>query len=169
MRALSTRTPSRPAESLRRPSPPSRPTWVDAAPFRAHLRRVLAAADVPWPAVAVAAGIPVATVHTLLFGRAGRPQARIDPRVAARVLRVEPRDLRLLGLVRVDAWATVERLRAALAAGLDPLQLARWCRIPPDELAALVDGESATCSRLTQAMSLAVRRLGAVAPGDRAA
>lgn len=150
-------------------SRPRRPAWVDAAPFRAHLRHALAVADVPWPAVAVAGGVPVAAVRALLFGRSGHPQTRIDPRLAARLLSVDAGQLTRMRSTRVAASGTTDRLRSLLAAGVDPLQLARWCRVPPPELALLVDGDATTCSRLTEALILAAERLRATPPPRRAA
>ena len=152
-------------------SRPRRPAWVDAAPFRAHLRHALAVADVPWPAVAIASGVPVAAVRALLFGRSGRPQTRIDPRLAARLLGLDAGELTRMRITRVAASGTTDRLRTLLAAGVDALQLARWCQIAPDELALLVDGDATTCSRLTEALILAAERLRATpsAPGRAAA
>lgn len=150
-------------------SRPRRPAWVDAAPFRAHLRHALAVADVPWPAVAIAGGVPVGAVRALLFGRSGRQQARIDPRLAARLLSVDAGELSRMRATRVPASSTTDRLRSLLAAGVDPLQLARWCRVPPPELALLVDGDATTCSRLTEALILAAERLRATPPPRRAA
>lgn len=142
---------------------------MDAAPFRAHLRHALAVADVPWPAVAVAGGVPVTVVRALLFGQDGRTQTRIDPRVAARLLNVGARELSRMRTDRVGASATTDRLRLLLAGGVDPLQLARWCRITPDELAQLVDGDTATCTRLTAALVLAAAQLRATPAPRRAA
>lgn len=145
-------------------SPSRRPTWVDAAPFRAHVRHAMTVADVPWPAVAVAAGVSVPAVRALLGGRAGRPLARIEPRLAARLLRVDARELTVMRSVRVPSTLTAERLRQLLADGLDPLRMARWCRIGPQELTALVDGDAVSCSRLTEALVLAAERLREAGP-----
>ncbi len=140
-------------------SPARRPIWVDAAPFRAHVRHAMAVADVPWPAVAVAAGVSVPAVRALLSGRAGRPQTRIEPRLAARLLRVDARELTAMRVTRVPSALTAERLRQLLADGVDPLRMARWCQIGPDELTALVDGDAGSCARLTEALVLAAERL----------
>lgn len=145
-------------------SPARRPTWVDAAPFRAHVRHAMNVADVPWPAVAVAAGVSVPAVRALLGGRAGRPQARVEPRLAARLLRVDAGELIAMRSARVPSALTAERLRHLLADGVDPLRMARWCQIAPDELTALVDGDATSCSRLTEALVLAAQRLRDAGP-----
>ncbi|MFT4294756.1 MAG: hypothetical protein QM582_05020 [Micropruina sp.] len=139
--------------------PAPRPLWVDAAPFRAHVRHTIDDADVPWPAIAVAGGVSVNAVRGLLFGRAGRQQVRIEPRLAARLLQVDARQLITLRTARVPAGDTTERLRELLTAGFDPLRLARWCHLSPTELALLVDGDATSCTRLTEALADAARRL----------
>ena len=134
-------------------------SWIDAAPFRAHVLHVVESAGVPWPAFAVIGGVPLATLRTLLFGRRGRRQTRIGPQLAARLLSVDVADLAGLRTGQVAAAAsTVIRLRRLLAAGADPLLLARWCELRPVDLARLVDGEAAACSRLTAVLTLAAER-----------
>ncbi|MFT4216362.1 MAG: hypothetical protein QM619_04135 [Micropruina sp.] len=136
-----------------------RSTWVDAAPFRAHVRHATSVADVPWPVVAMAAGVSLSVVRALLVGRAGRPMTRIEPRLAAQLLRVDADELSALRVLRVPATLTTERLRGLLADGFPPLRLAQWCQIGPDELALLVDGDTLTCTRLTETLALAAERL----------
>jgi len=112
----------------------------------------------------------VPAVHALLFGRRGRALTRLEPRVAARLLAVGTAELRHLGRAWVPAGPTAARLRQLLVAGLDPLRVARWCDLTPTELARLVDGEAASCSRLTETLVLAADRLRVAAPEpDRAA
>ena len=136
-------------------------SWVDAAPFRAHVRHAITVAGVPWPAFAVESGVPVPAVRTLLFGRAGRTQTRIEPRIATRLLRVDAAELAGLRRTQVSSDETAHRLRSLLVDGIDPLRLARWCALEPHELARLVDGETFRCSRLTECLSVAAERLAA--------
>lgn len=135
-----------------------RDQWVDAAPFRAHVRHAVSVADVPWQVLAVVSGVPLPAVRSLLFGRSGRPLPRIEPRLATRLLRVSGTHLQALSTLRVGAHDTSELLRDALVAGVEPLRLARWCRLTPTELALLVDGEATACSRLTEALARAAHR-----------
>lgn len=137
------------------------PSWVDAAPFRAHVRHAIAVAGVPWPAFAVESGVPVTAVRTLLFGRSGRHQPRIEPRIAARLLCLGAHELTSLRRTQVVADDTAKRLEQLLIDGTPPLALAQWCAISPNELARLVDGEAFTCSRLTECLSIAAERLAA--------
>lgn len=132
---------------------------MDAAPFRAHVRHAIEAAAVPWAAVAVAAGVSLPAVHALLAGRAGRPLPRIEPRLAARLLHLDAGDLIAMRSVRVSAALTCRRLRGLLAAGVDPLRLARWCQIGLTELTLLVDGDATSCTQLTETLALAAERV----------
>jgi hypothetical protein len=144
--------------------------WVEAAPFRAHVLHTLEVADIPWPVFAIETGIPVPAIRSLLFGRQGRPLRRLTPRLAGKLLRVQPPDLAGLHRTQVGADATTKRLGGLLRAGVDPLRLARWCDLSPHELARLVDGEAPSCSRVTESLVLAAERmLFAPVLGQRAA
>ena len=133
--------------------------WVPAAPFRAHVTHVIAEARVPWPAFAIAADVPVTVIQTLLFGRNARPSRRLAPRVATKVFAVRASDLTELRTGHVGADLAAGRMRAVLRSGVPPERLARWCDLAPDELARLVEGRTATCSRLTEALAVAAERM----------
>lgn len=149
---------------------PSRGQWVDAAPFRAHVRHAVSVTGVPWQALAVVAGVPLAAVRGLLFGRAGRLATRLEPRLASRLLGVDAAELTALRQLWVGATVTAEALWEVLGAGVDPLALARWCQLTPDALAGLVDGDSTRCTRLTEALAVAAERdLGSGTPALRPA
>ncbi len=70
--------------------------WVQAAPFRAHLQRLLDLTGVPWTTLAAEAIVPPAVVQRLLFGRGGRPLTRIPADCARRLLALDERSLRAL-------------------------------------------------------------------------
>lgn len=72
---------------------------------------------------------------------------------------------------RVPAASTATRLRRLLAAGADPLLLARWCDLRTADLARLASGDVPACSRLTAALVLAAERSWATGrrPGRAAA
>lgn len=142
-----------------------RSSWVDAAPFRAHVRHAVETTAVPWQVVAVAADVSLTAVHALLSGRAGRTQTKIAPRLAARLLQIDVRELHAMRSLRVPAWLTGRRLRDQLVAGADPLRMARWCQIGLDELTLLVEGEATSCTRLTEILALAAERLGQTEAG----
>jgi hypothetical protein len=138
---------------------PAEATWVPAAPFRAHVLHTIAEARVPWPAFAIAAGVPVPVIHTLLFGRNTRPLRRLAKGVAGKVLAVGVNDLTLLRVAHVGTDLAAARLRALLRSGVPAERVARWVDLTPDQLARLVDGRAATCARLTEALAVAAERM----------
>ena len=68
--------------------------WVDAAPFRALLRHLMAAGAMSSDEIAALAGIPPGLADRLLHGRNGRALQRICPITAARLLLVSDFNLR---------------------------------------------------------------------------
>ena len=136
----------------------SRGPWIDAAPFRAHVRHTITVAGLPWQSLAVVAGVPLPAVRSLLFGRSGRLPSRLEPRLATRLLAVDAAGLTALRHLWVGSTTTSEALWAVLGAGVDPLELAHWCRLSRDELAGLVDGEATRCSQLTEVLAVAAER-----------
>ena len=121
--------------------------WVLAAPFRAHVRHLLDCTGLPWPVVALEAGIPPALVRHLLYGRRGRRLARIPPGTAVALLRLDSAALLGTAARWVPAASTASRLAYLLSRGMPTAPLARFCRITESELEALL--ETPTCSRLT--------------------
>ena len=68
--------------------------WVQAAPFRALLERLIIITGLPWSALAHHGRLPPRLVHRLLFGRDGRRVARIPRDYAQRILAIDERRLR---------------------------------------------------------------------------
>jgi len=68
--------------------------WVEAAPFRALLRHLMAVGAMTSDEIAASAGIPARLADRLLNGRNGRPLLRICPVTAARLLLVSEWSLR---------------------------------------------------------------------------
>ncbi len=68
--------------------------WVDAAPFRALLRHLMAVGAMTSDEIAALAGIPARLADRLLNGRNGRPLQRICPVTAARLLLVSESSIR---------------------------------------------------------------------------
>ncbi len=68
-------------------------SWVQAAPFRALVGRLLDVTGLPWQVLARQARVPPAVVHRLLYGRDGRRPARIPPDCARRLLALDERSL----------------------------------------------------------------------------
>ena len=127
--------------------------WVDAAPFRAHLRHLMAVGRLEAREVAVVLGLSTRAVQHLLEGRTGRPVRRISPSTARRLLLVSADDVRDLRwcLAPVAAPRTSwQRLRAS---GWSAEEVASRVGFTLDELRALEHGTH--CNRL-----LAVRLVG---------
>lgn len=64
-------------------------SWVDAAPFRAHVRRLMLDDALPWRLVAGLAGVPDGVVRTLVLGRRGRLRPRLPHRDAYALLALD--------------------------------------------------------------------------------
>ena len=62
--------------------------WVDAAPFRAQLRYLMASTSLSAEEVAAAAGISARLADHLLHGRNGRALRRVSPETGRRLLRL---------------------------------------------------------------------------------
>jgi hypothetical protein len=67
--------------------------WVQAAPFRALVARLVDVTGLPLPVLARQARVPPAVVHGLLYGRAGRRPSRIPQECARRLLALDERHL----------------------------------------------------------------------------
>ena len=129
--------------------------WVLAAPFRAHVRRLLEQTGLPWPVVALAVGLPPTLVRNLIFGRDGRHRSRLPAPAARRLLTLDAE--RLLGQSRVwvPAGPSAEIVAELLHGGCPPAALARYCRLSEPELIGLLD--ASLCSGLTELLAGAAR------------
>ena len=124
------------------------PAWVQAAPFRAHVRHLIDTTGLPWPVVAAEAGAPTALVQRLVSSRRGRTLTRIPPVVARRLLDLSAGDLLSATRRTVPAGATGVRVSALLGAGHEARRVAAFCRLTEAELLALP--RAVRCSRLTE-------------------
>ncbi len=129
------------------------PAWVDAAPFRAHVRHLMSVGRLDEHEVALVLGLPTRAVRHLLEGRAGRVPRRISPCTARRVLLVRTDDVRGLRWSLTPAGAARLALHRLRAAGWSEAGLATAVGAGVHELAGL-EG-AVRCSRL-----LAVRLVG---------
>ena len=127
--------------------------WVDAGPFRAHLRHLMAVGSLEVPEIAVVLGLSTPAVRHLLEGRRGRPTRRISPQTARRLLLVRPDDVRGLRWCLAPADPALRSLRRLRAEGWSADEVALAVGSGLDELAAL--GSVSHCNRL-----LAVRLVG---------
>ena len=122
--------------------------WVDAAPFRAHLRHLMAVSGLPFPCVALLAGISPGFAHRLLHGRRGRPLRRISPDTARKLLRVTAAEARAVPGRTVPAHATTLHLRRLVDLGWSLAGLADVLGMPLVDVAALAAGTAPTCTQL---------------------
>nr|WP_300148713.1 hypothetical protein [Propionicimonas sp.] len=73
--------------------------WVQAAPFRALVTRLIDITGLPWPDLARHASVPPAVIHRLIFGRGGRSSGRIPHECARRLLALD--ETMLVALARL--------------------------------------------------------------------
>jgi hypothetical protein len=129
--------------------------WVLAAPFRAHVRRLLEQTGLPWPVIALASDLSPTLVRNLLFGRDGRHRSRLPAPAARQLLALDAE--RLLGERRL--WVPAEPAAAVVAEllreGCSPAALARYCRLTEPELIAMLD--ASLCTRLTELLARSAR------------
>ena len=142
--------------------------WVEAGPFRAHLRHLMDVGGLTVPEVAVLAGVPPRMATSLLRGRAGRPVRRISSENARALIRIGATDVRALRTRQVPAGESRLRLRRLLA-GRGVAELAEELGVAASSLQELADPGTAWCSaQLALKLLTASRtRPGAVeAPAD---
>lgn len=123
-------------------------TWVEAAPFRAHLRHLMSVSGLGSSSVALLVGISPRCAHRLLHGRGGRPLRRISPEVARKLLLLTPGDARAVQRCTVPAGATVRHLRRLEQAGWSQVELAAAVGLSLAAVTRLLSGASSTCSQL---------------------
>jgi plasmid maintenance system antidote protein VapI len=127
-----------------------RQTWVDAAPFQAHVAHLMAAAGLTVEAVAVLAGVQPKAICRLMAGRdIGRPVVRrINSELARSLLQVRNSDVRALRCRVVAAPTVVRRVRMLRSSGWSESRLAAALQVSKPSLAALLDGTATTCTAL---------------------
>lgn len=126
------------------PAPPRKDAdfWVSAAPFRSHLRHLCDETGLPWPVVALSAGLSVRHANALLNGRGGRPVRRLPRPIALRLWCVTAHDLATLRRTRCPAAVRGRRIMVLLDAGFGFGRLAAELGWSPDRLASLLDDAS---------------------------
>ena len=121
--------------------------WVDAGPFRAQLRFLMASGSLSVDDVAAVAGISARLADRLLHGRNGRPLRRISPETARRLIQVSDRQVQALRRIMVPAAPARLQLHRLYRAGWENLAIAQRVRVPAPELVELAAGAE-TCSLL---------------------
>ena len=123
--------------------------WVDAAPFRAQLRHLMAASGLSLPCVALLTGITPRLASRLLHGGGGRALRRISPDTARKLLRVTPGEARAVRTRIVPAEATRRHLRRLLGDGWSVAEVAGMLGVSTDVVDDLAWGAATTCTQLT--------------------
>ena len=131
-------------------------TWVEAQPFRAHLRLLMATGSLTATEIATLAGVSSRLATALVEGRGGRPVRRISRECASALLLVSPGHARELRSRQVPAAESRVRLRSLLREGFSVAELADQLGVTAPALQSLLDGSARWCSGL-----LAVRLVAA--------
>ena len=121
--------------------------WVDAGPFRAQVRFLMASGSLTVDDVAAIAGISARLADRLLNGRDGRPLRRISPDTARRLIQISDQQVRALRRIMVPASPARLQLRRLHRAGLGDFAIAERVRVAVPELVDLAAGTD-TCSLL---------------------
>jgi hypothetical protein len=137
-------------------TPTPDPAWVDAAPFRAHVRHLMTAGRLDLDEVAVVLGLPTRTVRHLLHGRAGRPVRRISPWTARRLLLVRAAHVRHLRSTLTPADGARRALDRLAAGGWSTGDVAAARGLDVGDLDGLAD--ATRCSRLVAVRVVALAR-----------
>jgi len=137
------------------PAPPPAAGWVDATPFRAHVRFLMSVGALSAADVATVAGVSATAVDHLLSARGGDRARRLSPDIARRLLALSAEDVRGLRWHLVPAHRARAKLDALRRAGLSDGRIAERARVDLGDLARL-DGADQHCSAL-----LTIRLTGA--------
>lgn len=129
--------------------------WILAAPFRAHVGHLMSSHRLAWRTVALLAGVPAAAMERLMHGRNGRPQHRVHPVLARRLLQLADLDVVAAGVRLMPADLCGAALKDLLHWGWTCAVLADRTRLPRTQLAATAEGRQTECTRLVGATTLA--------------
>ena len=131
--------------------------WVDARPFRAHLRYLMASGSLSVEDVAAVAGISTRLARRLLHGRDGRQLRRISPDTARRLIQISDQQVQALRRTMVPAAPARLQLRRLYRAGWDDLAIAERVSVAVPELVELASGTDACSLLLTVRLTAAAR------------
>lgn len=124
--------------------------WVDAAPFRAHVRHLMETSGVPWRVLALYAQVPQPVVRALVTGHDRRPVRRIAPAYARALLAVTPAALRWSRSHRVRGEHTASLCRELMAAGWDVGQIATMIGLGCEQTRSLLENRLVTVPEMTE-------------------
>ena len=149
------------------------PDWVDAEPFRAHVRDLICETGLSWRLVAAHAGVAPRAVRSLLHGRRGYTLHRLHVSIARALTTISIESIAADQHLVTDATATRQLIADLRTAGHGP-NLTH--HLPSSDLAQLDDPQAWRCSRATAARVTAcydllttVARGSGRSPGGRVA
>ena len=131
--------------------------WVDAGPFRAQLRYLMASGSLTVEDVAALAGISARVADRLMHGRDGRQLRRISPDTARRLIQISNQHVQALRRIVVPAAPARLQLRRLYRAGWDDLAIASRVRGSVPELVELARGSDSCSLLLTVRLTAAAR------------
>jgi len=138
-------------------------TWLDAAPFRAHARHLMAASGLSSAELAELTGVSLGAVRHLVYGRSGRPARRICPQTARRLFLVTALEASLVRTRLVPSGRTRALLEQLVAAGWSVQQLSAATGLRRASVEALLEGREPSCPQLV-ALRVAATVTAAVLP-----
>ena len=120
--------------------------WVLSAPFRAHVIHLMETAQIPWPVVAFQAGVPLYTVRTLIFGRAGKIRPKIALEAARNLIGLHMEDLNWTRYAYISAENTAMRVRCLRSLGIPWQHISHNLTLDLETCQAIARGERTSCS-----------------------
>jgi plasmid maintenance system antidote protein VapI len=131
--------------------------WVDAAPFRAQLRHLMAVGGLDAADVATLAGISPGLADRLLHGHRGRFLRRISPDTAQRLIQLTGPSVRSLSSIVVPSGIARLQLRRLQRLGWRLPTIADRIGVTTVELDDLVTGAETCTARLTVRLTALAR------------
>lgn len=143
---------------------PNCPDWVDAAPFRHHVRDLICQSGLSWRLIAAHAGVAPRAIHSLLHGRRGTSLRLLHVTVARALAEISVESIAADEHVATDIAASRQLLAALGAAGHESFVRAQ---LRPEDLACLEDIDAWQCSRALAARVSACYDLATTTRRDR--
>jgi len=154
--------------TVRMPTWSDRPNWVLAAPFRAHVSQLMEVAQVPWQVIAYRAGVPLATLRTLLFGRHGKVRTKITQESAEQLIGLGADDLAWMRMAQTSAEGAGARIRLLRSRDISWQQIAELLALDKDTCQAIARGERTSCSIMVDILTQSACDAFGLDPSDTA-
>jgi hypothetical protein len=123
-------------------------SWLDSAPFRAHVRHLMATSGLTIGELAALTDVSARLLRRLLHGRAGRPARRIDPISAGRLFSVTPLHASLARSHRVPGKRARANALLLLHRGRTAAALAQLTGLSTTDVVRLAAGDLDPCPQI---------------------